>query len=116
MLHPGQHRSNCQSSPTHTHTGTPHISHTHPTPAGTPHFPHAPHSHRYSTFSFLDSCNFALNIYDEGSTLSIVVDAGAHGTHVAGITSAFFEDDPAMNGIAPGGDHPSVTAARNITT
>ena len=57
---------------------------------------------RYSTFSFLDSCNFALNIYDGGRTLSIVVDAGAHGTHVAGITSAYFDQDPAMNGIAPG--------------
>lgn len=50
-----------------------------------------------------DSCNFALNIYDEGSVLSIVVDAGSHGTHVAGITSAYHEHDPHLNGIAPGG-------------
>ena len=61
------------------------------------------HMFRYGTFSFLDSCNFALNIYNEGAVLSIVVDAGAHGTHVAGITAAYFEDDPSMNGIAPGG-------------
>lgn len=49
-----------------------------------------------------DSCNFALNIYDKGNVLSIVVDAGSHGTHVAGITAAYHEDDPQLNGIAPG--------------
>lgn len=49
-----------------------------------------------------DSCNFALNIYDEGNVLSIVVDAGSHGTHVAGITAAYHEDKPHLNGIAPG--------------
>ncbi|GAX82749.1 hypothetical protein CEUSTIGMA_g10175.t1 [Chlamydomonas eustigma] len=57
---------------------------------------------KYSTFSFLDSCNFAVNIYGNGAVLSIVVDAGAHGTHVAGITAAHFEEDTGMNGIAPG--------------
>jgi tripeptidyl-peptidase-2 len=55
----------------------------------------------------VDRCNFALNIYDEGKVLSIVVDAGSHGTHVAGITAAYHEDDPQLNGIAPGA--PSVS-------
>ena len=34
--------------------------------------------------------------------LSIVVDAGSHGTHVAGITAAHHEHEPHLNGIAPG--------------
>jgi tripeptidyl-peptidase II len=57
---------------------------------------------RYGTFSAADACNFAINIYDEGSTLSIVVDAGSHGTHVAGIAAAHHPDAPGLNGIAPG--------------
>ena len=31
-----------------------------------------------------------------------VVDAGSHGTHVAGITAAHHPEDPALNGMAPG--------------
>lgn len=56
----------------------------------------------FGTFSAEDACNFALNIYDEGAVLSVVVDAGAHGTHVAGITAAHHPDEPGLNGIAPG--------------
>ena len=56
----------------------------------------------YGTFSAEDACNFALNIYDDGAVLSIVVDAGSHGTHVAGITAAHHADEPGLNGIAPG--------------
>ena len=57
---------------------------------------------RHGTFSAEDACNFAVNIYDDGATLSIVVDAGSHGTHVAGIAAAFHPEDPALNGVAPG--------------
>ena len=39
---------------------------------------------QYGTFSSEDGCNFVCNIYEEGKVLSIVVDSGSHGTHVAG--------------------------------
>ena len=64
---------------------------------------------QYSTFKEIPGTkpnsvllNFAVNIYEEGKRLSIVVDAGSHGTHVAGIVAANFPDKPALNGIAPG--------------
>ncbi|KAL7459659.1 hypothetical protein ACHAWC_011570 [Mediolabrus comicus] len=34
--------------------------------------------------------SFCIQVYDEGKTLSIVTDAGSHGTHVAGIASSYF--------------------------
>lgn len=44
--------------------------------------------HKFGTMSAADACNFAANVYDGGSVLSIVIDAGPHGTHVAGIVAA----------------------------
>ncbi|MEW5301337.1 MAG: hypothetical protein WDW36_004201 [Sanguina aurantia] len=58
--------------------------------------------HQYGTFSEVDCCNYVSNVYDDGAILSIVVDAGAHGTHVAGIAAAHFPDDAGSNGVAPG--------------
>lgn len=56
---------------------------------------------KYGTFG--DSLlNFGVNIYDGGNLLSIVVDSSPHGTHVAGIVSAYFADQPSRNGLAPG--------------
>jgi len=57
---------------------------------------------QYGTFSAEDGCNFVCNIYEEGHVLSIVIDSGSHGTHVAGITAAHQPDNTSLNGIAPG--------------
>lgn len=45
---------------------------------------------------------YALNIYDDGNIVSIVTDAGSHGTHVAGIVAAHHPGNPDMDGVAPG--------------
>jgi tripeptidyl-peptidase-2 len=37
---------------------------------------------QWATFSALDACNYGVNIYSGGDVLSVVVDSGAHGTHV----------------------------------
>lgn len=58
--------------------------------------------HQHGTFSPQDGCNFVCNIYEDGDVLSIVVDSGSHGTHVAGITAAHQSDNLALNGVAPG--------------
>ncbi|KAK9819405.1 hypothetical protein WJX81_007532 [Elliptochloris bilobata] len=57
---------------------------------------------QYGTFSGEDACSYAINIYDEGSVLSIVVDAHPHGTHMAGIAAAHHPEAPELDGIAPG--------------
>ena len=57
---------------------------------------------QYRRFSAIDNFNFCVNIYDEGQVLSICVDAGAHGSHVAGIVSANHPEDSTQNGVAPG--------------
>ncbi|XP_030500340.2 tripeptidyl-peptidase 2 [Cannabis sativa] len=56
----------------------------------------------YAVLSKLDACTVVLNVYDEGNVLSIVTDSSPHGTHVAGIASAFHPKEPLLNGVAPG--------------
>lgn len=57
---------------------------------------------KYAILSKLDSCSFVTNVYDEGNLVSLVTDCSPHGTHVAGIASAFHPEEPLLNGVAPG--------------
>jgi len=63
---------------------------------------------QFATFTNDDLLNFAVNIYDDGNLLSLVIDCGTHGTHVAGIVAANYPDQPELNGIAPGAQIVSV--------
>lgn len=57
---------------------------------------------QFSKFDDISELNYCLNFYDNGNMLSIVVDSGAHGTHVAAIVGANFPENPELNGVAPG--------------
>jgi tripeptidyl-peptidase-2 len=60
------------------------------------------HEFEFGTFSDESQLNYSFNFYEEGDVLSIVVAAGSHGTHVAGIVGAYFPEDPDRCGNAPG--------------
>jgi len=79
--------------------------------------PMAPFGHEGQTgeLGFGSAVTFCVQVYDEGKILSIVTDAGSHGTHVAGIVAANFgreqqstdesddgEGKTYLNGVAPG--------------
>jgi tripeptidyl-peptidase II len=64
--------------------------------------------HKHGTFGNGFAVNFVANIYDGGKRLSLVVEAGAHGTHVAGIVAANYPDQPELDGVAPGAQIVSV--------
>ncbi|KNA22818.1 hypothetical protein SOVF_030530 [Spinacia oleracea] len=57
---------------------------------------------KFGIFSKLDACSFVTNVYEEGNVLSIVTDCSPHGTHVAGIATAYHPQEPLLNGVAPG--------------
>ena len=57
----------------------------------------------YGTFDPVHAkLNFGINVYEDGNIVSIVVDSGSHGTHVAGITAGHFPGDEQACGVAPG--------------
>ncbi|URD81130.1 Tripeptidyl peptidase II [Musa troglodytarum] len=57
---------------------------------------------KFGIFSKLDACSFVTNVYDDGNLVSIVTDCSPHGTHVAGIATAYHTEEPLLNGVAPG--------------
>ena len=57
---------------------------------------------QFGRFGIVDQYNYAVNFYDDGKILSIVGDAGAHATHVAGIAASSYDDESAASGVAPG--------------
>ena len=46
--------------------------------------------------------NYTVDVTADGGRTTICVDAGSHGTHVAGIIGAHFAETPELNGVAPG--------------
>eukprot|EP01138_Halocafeteria_seosinensis_P016026 gb/GECG01016354.1/.p1 GENE.gb/GECG01016354.1/~~gb/GECG01016354.1/.p1 ORF type:complete len:1734 (+),score=205.00 gb/GECG01016354.1/:1-5202(+) len=59
-------------------------------------------SQDWRTMDSYSQVNYGVHFYDEGRTLSIVTDCGAHGTHVAGIIGGHWPQQPSLNGVAPG--------------
>ncbi|GAB0489022.1 hypothetical protein MMPV_000237 [Pyropia vietnamensis] len=57
---------------------------------------------RYGSFGDRERVHFGVNVYDDGTVVSVVVESGYHGTHVAGIVAGHYPDAPERNGVAPG--------------
>ena len=68
---------------------------------------------QFASFSEPSQLNFSVNVYEEGGRLSIVTVCGSHGTHVAGIVSAYEPEHPERNGVAPGAQIISVKIGDN---
>ena len=59
-------------------------------------------NHEFAPLINEDQMNLSVNIWEEGNRLEIVGMSGSHGTHVSSIASAYFPDNPDLNGVAPG--------------
>ena len=57
------------------------------------------HERQLGELGFGTELTYCVQVYDEGDTLCIVTDAGSHGTHVAGIVAASFEEAPERDGV-----------------
>lgn len=54
----------------------------------------------FEAFGTQDMLTYSVNFYEQGKIVSLVTQANAHGTHVAGIIGAH-NDDVALDGVAP---------------
>nr|CAD7428168.1 unnamed protein product [Timema monikensis] len=72
-------------------------------------------THDYAAISTVDQFNYSINVHNDGNTLEVVgmCFLTSHGTHVASIAAAYFEDSPEKNGIAPGAQIVSFTIGDN---
>ncbi|GJQ85876.1 hypothetical protein Trydic_g15333 [Trypoxylus dichotomus] len=66
-------------------------------------------THEYARLTDMDSLNYSINVHNGGNILELVGLCSSHGTHVASIASAYFPDEPHLNGIAPGAQLVSLT-------
>lgn len=57
---------------------------------------------QYATLDRTSQLSYCLNVYDDGAIVSIVCDAGSHGSHVSGIAAGHHPGSPERNGVAPG--------------
>ena len=76
-------------------------------PGGTALAGFAPMTHyrvaqQWAAFDARSAFNFGVNVWNGGSIVELVADAGPHGSHVAGIAAAYHPDAPELNGVAPG--------------
>lgn len=56
----------------------------------------------HAKWDHISQLNYCVNIFNNGNLLSLVVDSGAHGTHVASIVAGYYPEQPDLNGVAPG--------------
>jgi len=57
---------------------------------------------QFATLDRRSQLSYSLNTYDDGAIVSVVCDAGSHGTHVSGIAAGHHPGSPERSGVAPG--------------